>query len=159
VKANIKKIILSFTILFMNNIYAQTLTGILSPDFIAELNDAHEWTEHMKNYQPKTEALETIKQHAGNYDLIIVLGTWCSDSKMYFPYFQKILNLTNVQFKSIKIIGVDESKQSDLEGYDKLNIGYVPTFIILKQGIEIARIVENPLLSLEEDIASAMLKN
>lgn len=142
----------------MNNIYAQTLTGILSPDFIEKLNDAPEWMEHMNHYQPKAEALETIKQNAENYDLIIVLGTWCSDSKMYFPYFQKILKLTNAQFKSIKIIGVDESKQSDLEGYDKLNIMYVPTIIIIKQAIEIARIVENPLLSLEEDIASAMLK-
>ncbi len=100
--------------------------------------------------------MEKILKNDPEIELTIVLGTWCGDSKEQVPRFFKINSLLKTPFSSIKIICVDrEKKAGDLDISD-LKIEKVPTFIFFKNGVEIGRIIETPMKSLESDIVSIL---
>jgi tetratricopeptide (TPR) repeat protein len=86
----------------------------------------------------------------------IFLGTWCGDSKREVPRFMKLLNEIGFSANNIEIITVGDSdslyKQSPQHEEKGLGIFRVPTFIIYKNGIEINRINEYPVNSLEKDL-------
>jgi hypothetical protein len=54
---------------------------------------------------------------------------------------------------------VDNAKLSPVGEYDKLDIQRVPTFIIYKNNIEVGRIIENPVTSLEQDMINILTRN
>jgi thiol-disulfide isomerase/thioredoxin len=85
-------------------------------------------------------------------EILVVLGTWCGDSKREVPRFWKIADLAGIPPSAIKYYGVDRSKRSADGVTDTFRIEKVPTFIFVKQGMEIGRIVESPKNSIEEDM-------
>jgi thiol-disulfide isomerase/thioredoxin len=143
------------SLLIKNNVMAQEtiITGELTTGFEKQLSDAAEWKNNKDIYIPDAEAAQHIATYAHEFDLIVVIGTWCEDSRTHYPALIKTLETAEAQFKSFKIIGVDRDKKSDLQGFEQLNISYVPTLILLKDGKEINRIVETPRKSIEKDLA------
>lgn len=84
--------------------------------------------------------------------IAVVMGTWCSDSKIHVPHFFRILDYWHVK-PVTEVYFVDRSKTVKAKGFKKLNIEYVPTFIFLnKHNKEIGRIVEQPYSTLEKDM-------
>lgn len=83
---------------------------------------------------------------------IVVLGTWCPDSRRNVPHFLKVADACGMPSDSIKLYGVDRSKKSDDGLTAEYNIERVPTFIFFKGGKEIGRIVESPELTIEQDM-------
>lgn len=150
--------IISLISLAYVNLNAQetVLEGELSPSFIAQLSDAQEWQQNLNNYRPDAEAMKHIAQYASEFDLVVVLGTWCEDSRIHFPALWKTIEQSGAKFKSMRIIGVDRDKKSSAAGFASLNITYVPTFILLKDGREMTRIVETPRVSVEKDLADSI---
>lgn len=105
-----------------------------------------------ENYIPKNEALSALKSHEQNYEIKIFMGTWCGDSKEQVPHFYKILKQINFDLRKTTLIAVDKKKNTPDHLEKDLNINYVPTFIFYKNGKEIHRIVETPVVSLESDM-------
>lgn len=95
---------------------------------------------------------DMIKLLAGDVDVVVIMGTWCGDSKREVPRFLKIADLSSIPPQHIKFYGVDRTKTSSDGVTEKYRIDRVPTFIFLKNQQEIGRIVESPVHSLEEDI-------
>ena len=56
----------------------------------------------------------------------------------------------------VEIIWVNREKKSKTKLEEKYKIERVPTFIILKDGIEISRVVEEVKVSIEKDLADAL---
>ncbi len=83
---------------------------------------------------------------------IVFLGTWCPDSRRNVPHFLKVVDEAGVPPDSIKLYCVDRTKKSDDGMTATYNIQRVPTFIFLKGGKEIGRIIESPELSIEQDM-------
>ncbi len=83
---------------------------------------------------------------------IVVLGTWCPDSRRNVPHFLKVADEAGMPPDSIKLYCVDRSKKSSDGLTDTYGIQRVPTFIFMKGGKEIGRIVESPELSIEQDM-------
>ena len=89
-------------------------------------------------------------------DIVVFMGTWCSDSRREVPAFYAILNEAGVAPSSLKIIAVDTKKRTP-EGLEKgRHIERVPTFIFMKKGQEIGRIVEIPVQTLEKDMLTIL---
>lgn len=88
----------------------------------------------------------------------IFMGTWCSDSRREVPRFMKIIDFLKIPRSHITLIGVNRQKQTFSGEELGKNIIKVPTFIFYKKDmirrkfIEIGRIVESPVKSLEKDI-------
>ncbi|MCB2194390.1 MAG: thioredoxin [Bacteroidetes bacterium] len=87
-------------------------------------------------------------------EMIVVIGTWCSDSQRELPRLIKILNYLKYDTQNIIAIGVTRNKKAPNTEVDELNIKYVPTIILKYEGKEIGRIIESPEESLEKDILS-----
>ena len=54
-------------------------------------------------------------------------------------------------------IGVDRNKSSSTVDVARLRFEYAPTFIAFYNGKEVGRIVENPGISLEDDLLQMLL--
>jgi len=110
------------------------------------------FTENYHSYEIDKQALSDINLLQEDLTVIAFLGSWCGDTKRELPRFLKILEYLSFPEGNIRLIGLDRAKQAPVYLENIWNIEYVPTFIILKNGIEIGRIIEQPLITLEEDL-------
>ena len=100
--------------------------------------------------------IEMIKLVHGGIDVVVVLGTWCGDSKREVPRFLKIADLASIPPSRVRYYAVDRTKNSPDGVTSTFRIERVPTFIFLKQGEEVGRIVESPRTSLEEEMLTIL---
>lgn len=103
-------------------------------------------------YQPNEAYISKLSENIDDYEITIVLGTWCSDSKREVPRFYKVLKEAGYNDKRVKVIAVDKKKQAIVVDISNMDIERVPTFIINKDEKEVGRIVETPKKSLEQDL-------
>ncbi len=117
-----------------------------------------EW--YQKSYQDygvDETLVHLFKEKLAQYHIQLFLGTWCGDSKREVPRFIKILKEADFPLENLEIIALDRRKgwyKKSPGGEERgKNIKKVPTMLFLKDGIEVNRIVESPVESLEEDMA------
>ncbi len=131
------------------------LTGWLTADQILDQIEAYQVGE--KKYQPDEESVKKLKSTISDVLIIVFLGTWCSDSEREVPRFLKIMEQTKNSHISFKLFGLDRSKRDPDGLAEKHQIEYVPTFIVLHNNEEIGRIVEAPMVGLEQDLAEIIV--
>lgn len=107
--------------------------------------------EEYEGYQPKAKYLKKIKNVGQDYEIVLVLATWCHDSKMQVPRFYRLLDLAGIDAGTMKVICVDGKKTGGDVSLEGLNIERVPTFIFYRDGKEVGRIIESPEKRLEKD--------
>jgi thiol-disulfide isomerase/thioredoxin len=133
------------------------LYGAITKDSLA-LAPYDKWfTTGYDAYKPNAEIVAQLKkQNFKDLSIQIFFGTWCGDSKREVPCFMKLISEIGFPANYIKIIAVGDSdslyKQSPQHEEKGLGVFRVPTFIIYKNGIEINRINEYPVNSLEKDL-------
>lgn len=123
-----------------------------------ELPEFSEWynTEYI-GYEPDEFLLGQIMESSDSIDIQIFMGTWCSDSRREVPRFLKIMDLSEFEQEKLQIINVDRKKISPTHEEKHKNIEFAPTFVIIKNGDEIGRIVEFPIITLESDLLNILL--
>jgi len=108
--------------------------------------------------QPPVEPpfIDMIRQAREGTEVLVFLGTWCSDSRRDVPRFLHIADAAGIESGRYLLYGLDR-KMASPEGMEKgYRIERVPTFIFLRAGKEIGRIVESPRTTLEGDILSIL---
>ena len=135
------------------------LIGLCDREAFVDTSFAWWFDSGYKFYRPDTTAIAQLKEVNKDYTIVIVMGTWCSDSRREIPRFYKILDELNYSEEKIKLINVDRSKAGSHNNVDSLNIKLVPTFIINSKGEEIGRIIETPKESLEKDLVKILSTN
>ena len=108
--------------------------------------------EYYQVYEPDQKVLDQLKLKKEGIEILIVLGTWCSDSQEQVPKFFKILDKIKFDRKDVQLICVSSGKEAGEVDIINYNIQKVPTFIIYSKGREIGRIVESPYTTLEKDL-------
>lgn len=103
-------------------------------------------------YAPALDMLEDVQEKRDSIRLLIVFGTWCSDSRRELPRFFKILDGLNVPAEHVQLFGVDRTKKHPEGIPQQYDITLVPTIIVLHNGMEVGRIVESPKTTLELDL-------
>ena len=120
------------------NLEVSTLTPWFNQDYQRISIDA-KWTKNVKPY------LKGLR-------VKIFMGTWCEDSQIQIPHFFKLLESLEFEQNHIEMYAMSEEKSTP-ENFEKgWEIFNIPTIIFLKDGIEINRFVEFPVISLESDI-------
>lgn len=107
-----------------------------------------EYTE----YKPDANIVSQLKPLLKGVRIVMVMATWCSDSRREVPRFYQILDQTRFKEKHMKVLCVDRDKKAGDFESSSLDIKLVPTIIIYKQGKELGRIIETPVESLEKDL-------
>lgn len=130
-------------------------------DYRALLYEPHDrwYNSEFNDYKLDDEAFVQIeKAGLDSIDILVVLGTWCSDSRREVPRFMKIVETLAYDKERVRFIGVDSYKEAPVPDYDTLNIERVPTFIFYKNNFELGRIIEYPEASLERDMLKILMK-
>lgn len=113
---------------------------------------AESYAKEYGTYEPDIEIIDQLKTRLSDVQIVVVLATWCGDSKDQVPRFLKMLDKVGFNPEKCTLIGVDSQKLArdiDVSVYD---IEKVPTFIIYHDEIEAGRIIETPQTSLESDL-------
>lgn len=110
------------------------------------------------SYEPDSQAIIMLKESLHDYNIKIVLGTWCSDSRREVPRMLNVLDAVQYPDSLYTIVAVNRLKKGLSNEVDGLNIEFVPTFIVYKNNEEIGRIIETPITSLEKDLYNIISK-
>ena len=109
-------------------------------------------------YNPDKNAVKELRRLKKGVDMVIVMGSWCSDSQEQVPRFYKILDEIKYKDSQVELISVDRAKtggEYDVSGFD---IKRVPTFIFYKNERELGRITESPSTTLEKDMLLILMQ-
>jgi hypothetical protein len=98
------------------------------------------------------EFIDLIQKTNADVEVIVFFGAWCSDSRREVPRFFKIEDLAGHPMHRVTLFALDRKKKSPEGREASFQIERVPTFVFLKQGKEIGRIVESPRTTLEGDM-------
>lgn len=109
-------------------------------------------------YVPEPGALNELLPLLKDKRIVVVLGTWCGDSREQLPRFLKIIDSLSIDKKNIIFICVNRSKRAAEGLLENLNIERVPTFIVYENEKELGRIIEKPIVSIEEDLILVLSK-
>jgi len=103
------------------------------------------------------EFTDMIREVQKGVDVLVFFGAWCSDSQRELPRFLKIADLAGIPEKRVRLYSLDRSKKSPDGLTATYGIERVPTFIFLKGGNEVGRIVEIPRTTLEADVLTILV--
>jgi thiol-disulfide isomerase/thioredoxin len=136
------------------------LLGYISPGMFSNPPHSDWYIRGKADYNPDETVIGQLRKSIGDdLSILIVLGTWCPDSRREVPRFMKIVEETGFPVERIEFVGVDNTKLAPVGGYDTLNIERVPTFIFLRNKVEAGRIIETPVTSLEQDMQNILTRN
>lgn len=129
--------------------------GLMLPLFSEFFNQEY------SHYTAAPAVLPLLIAKGNHYNIVIIMATWCGDSREQVPRFIKIADSIGFPGTEIRIINVDKQKKApgieeELLSYD---IERVPTFIFFDGETEIGRIIETPHESLEADWLKILEKN
>lgn len=118
-----------------------------APDFAAAVG----------SHAVDAEAAKGLVDVPAGAELTIVFGTWCGDSRREVSRFWQALDAAGGEVPfAIRWIAVDREKQAPGGLVDGLDIRYVPTFIVRRDGKEVGRIVETSPSGVEVDLRALL---
>ncbi len=104
-------------------------------------------------YQPKDSFIVRLRPLLLDKRIVVVLGTWCSDSQLDVPHLINLLDEIEFDRTRIDFWGIDRKKTEPASIIAKYEIKKVPTIMVFdKEGKEVARIEEQPEVNLELDL-------
>ena len=104
------------------------------------------------------EFIPLIRSTSAGVTVTVFFGPWCSDSKREVPRFLKVADAAGMADSTIRLYALDRTKKSADGLSEKYGIEKVPTFIVMKQGEEVGRIVESPNVSMEADLLTILAR-
>jgi hypothetical protein len=109
------------------------------------------WNNY-RDYTPRNDVIEQLAGTKGQVDILIFFGTWCKDSISEVPKILRVLDAANDRDLKLTLYGVDREKKEGIGMSDRFGIQRIPTTIVLRNGVELGRIVEYPERSNEENL-------
>lgn len=120
----------------------KVLKGLLQRSDI-ENDTTFKWFKQNMQYGSADDAaVNAFKKNNGKFSVIIFAGTWCEDSQNMLPVFYRLADKAAMTADNIFLIGVDRDKTTLQNLQKAFNVTLVPTFIVMKDGKEVGRVVE-----------------
>lgn len=118
------------------------LNGVISRSDI-ESDTSFKWFQQNYNLgQADANAVKAFKENASKFKMIVFFGTWCEDSQNLLPVFYRLVDKSSYPEEDITLIGVKRDKTTLDDLQKKFDVKDVPTFIVMKDGKEVGRVVE-----------------
>lgn len=127
--------------------------GLVDKDFILSLSKFKEVYKSSKIDENKAKDIKGVML---GINIEVIFGDWCSDSIENVPRLIKILDKINFDMRNATFINADKKRERISNLIKGKNIERLPTIIFIKDGKEIGRIVESPILNLEDDILNIL---
>lgn len=116
-----------------------------------------DWVQSEVAASPDPEAAHALAAIEPGAEVTVFLGTWCGDSAREVPRLWRALDEAgaSVPFQ-IHYVGVDRQKKEPAAPIANFEIEFVPTLIVLRQGREVGRIVEEAPHGVERDLLALL---
>lgn len=127
------------------------LLGQISPEALKDTCFAW-FSEGYDDYQIPDSTAQRLKGLLKGISIKVVLGTWCSDTRLQIPRLIKILDDAQFPLKSLRMYAVGRDRRCS--GYDAKSdsVSLIPTIILYENGAEKGRITESPKETIEKDL-------
>lgn len=121
---------------------SKVLKGLLHRSDI-ESDTSFKWfKENMKFGSADANAVSAFQKNGSKFQMVVFGGTWCEDTQNLLPVFYRLVDKSGYPDSSITLIGVDRAKTTLYNLHNVFHIVDVPTFIVMKDGKEVGRVVE-----------------
>jgi hypothetical protein len=153
-----KAVFVLWLLLVAGNVFSQkkfdkVITGKLNQEVFSTDAVLKQWFLKGYNaYGVNDTLIEQLRAFIADKQIVVVLGTWCSDSQREFPQLIKILETCHFPMKNLKVYGVSKNKTIPVKVVHRYRIKNVPSVIVFKNEVELGRIVEKAKVSLEYDL-------
>lgn len=118
------------------------LKGLISRDML-EGDTAFKWFhENQSGYTPDADQTAVLKAKSSGVQFLVFGGTWSNDTKYILPKFFSLLDAASFPRDQVTLVGVDHDKKSTNHLSESMHITSIPTFIVLKNGLEVGRVVD-----------------
>jgi thiol-disulfide isomerase/thioredoxin len=117
------------------------LVGFINRGMIFQDTAFHEFAEN-NWYTPQPADINALKSAADSVHFIVIFGTWCHDSQNLIPQFYKWIDAADFPERKITLIAVDKQKKAQGSLAQAFGIKSTPTFIVMRNGQELGRVVE-----------------
>ena len=87
-------------------------------------------------------AVQAFQKNGTKFQIVVFFGTWCEDSQNLLPVFFRLVDKSAYPAANITLIGTERGKMTLNSIRTAFNITNTPTFIVMKDGKEIGRVVE-----------------
>lgn len=118
------------------------LKGFITKQQLATDSSFGWFFKNQHDYTPDQSALKALKANKDSVNIIAFGGTWCGDTKYILPKFFVLADAAGLSQDRITLLGVDHDKKTIQHLSEAFHIENVPTFIVMKNGKEIGRVVE-----------------
>lgn len=134
----------------------EILVGRVNWDGLTQSPYGDWFTPNYLSYVVDSATLE--EADVENVEIVMFLGTWCSDSHVEVPEFYKILDYKSYDINKMKVVALERLENRDLVSPQheeaEYDITHVPTIIFFRGGKELGRITEYPEKTLEKDMVN-----
>ena len=132
------------------------LVGVVTRQAIEEHFPA--WRDALQQATPDAEAARALASAPRGAEVHVYLGTWCGDSRREVTRLWKAIDMAGSALPfEIEYVGVDRAKQAPGGLLDGIDLQYVPTFVVKRNGREVGRIIESPPSgSIERDLGALL---
>ncbi len=130
------------------------LLGEIDRDTV--LADA-KWRAAYDAAMPDPQASAALLAVSPGASVLVLLGTWCGDSRREVARFWKALDAAGGAAPfTVRYVGVDRNRQDPDGLAEGWNLRYVPTFVVSRDGREVGRVVESAPHGIEVDIGALL---
>jgi hypothetical protein len=121
-----------------------------------DITRAHpRWVEAYEATSPDQAASQALASVLLGAEVTIVLATWCGDSRREVPRLMRALSLAQVMPFTLHLIDVPRGFRQD-PVMQVMDILFVPTLIVCRDGQEIGRIIESSPRGIEHDLGALL---
>jgi thiol-disulfide isomerase/thioredoxin len=118
------------------------LKGLISRDML-ENDTAFRWFhQNQAGYTPNAETVAVLKAKGPQVQFMVFGGTWCEDTQALLPKFYLLMDASSIPNDQVSVIMVDRHKKTIGHLPEDMQLKSTPTFIVLKNGKEVGRVVE-----------------
>jgi len=138
------------------------ILGVCNQDSLQKKPFSSWFNPALEQYNPDKKITDQLKnEKMDKIRIRVFFGSWCGDSKRELPRFLKLMQTISFPEKNMEIVGLggSDSLYKQSPGHEEAGLGIfrVPVFIIYRDGKEINRINEFPVVSLEKDLLDIIL--
>ena len=117
------------------------------------LSEHPEYRANVDLYNPDMDEISLFKDRLEGIEIKIFSASWCPDCRLQVPRFISVMLALEKEDLRLQFIDMNRKKKDSMGEAEKFNVFVVPTFLFLRDGEEIGRIIESPKKSIEGDIA------
>lgn len=150
--------LLSVTSLLMFNLLVEANAASNTADHVGDITVEQLFAQYPKfsagydAFQVTPEELSALEVLDGK-EVIVLFATWCHDSQREVPRLLRLLDESSVDLEKLTLYGLDRRKRDPAGFAKKFALRFTPTIVVLDDGLEVARVIERPRVSLASDIA------